>query len=101
MRLVVEGDGGVSAATQVRTQGHLLGLSGGVMIASGVIARVRRILPTAHAAATNDAIARAAAPRRMGPQFAVAASHIAPTKIAEATTRTIAGVVYRTVATLP
>lgn len=77
------------------------GIPGGVIIASGVIARVRRILPTAHAAATNEAIARATASSSMRSQFAVAASHIAPTKIAAATTRTIAGMVYRMVATLP
>jgi predicted nuclease with TOPRIM domain len=76
------------------------GTSGGVMIVSGVIARVRRILPTAHAAATNEAIARATALISMRSQFAVATSHIAPTKIAEAATRTIAGVEYRMVATL-
>lgn len=71
------------------------------MIASGVIDRVRRSLPTAQAAATNEAIARATAQRSVGPPFAVAASHIAATKVAEATKTTIAGVVYRTVDTLP
>ena len=71
------------------------------MIASGVIALVRRILPAAHAAATNVAIARATPPRSIGPQFAVAASQVAPTKVTEATTRTSTGPLYRTVATLP
>lgn len=46
------------------------------MMAWGVIARVRRILQTAHAAATNEAIARASPPRGVGHPFAVAASHI-------------------------
>lgn len=70
------------------------------MIASGVIDRVRRILPAAHAATTNEAIAKATAARSVGPPFAVAPSHSAATKIAEAITRTIAGVVYRTIDTL-
>lgn len=70
------------------------------MIASGVIARVRRILPAAQAATTNEAIARATAMRSVGP-FVVAASHIATTKTPEATPRTTAGMVYRTADTLP
>lgn len=79
--------------------------SDGEMIASGVIARVRRILPTAQAATTKDAIARDAARRSVGPvlpsESAPTASQTATRKPDEARPRTIAAPVYRTVTLCP
>lgn len=69
----------------------------GVMIASGVMARVRRILPTPHAAVTKEAIASATARRSVGPVLpsdsTPTPSQIAAKKAAEAKPRTIAGAV--------
>ena len=75
------------------------------MIASSDIARVRRILPTAHAATTKEAIARAAAKSIAGPvlpfESVATATQIAAKKPAEDRARTIAEPVYRTVTPCP
>lgn len=74
------------------------------MIASGVIARVLRILPTAHAATTKEVIAKETASRSAGPvlplESAATPSQIAARNSAEVRPRTIAGTEYRTADTL-
>lgn len=74
------------------------------MIASGVIARVLRILPTAQAATTKEAIAKATASRSVSPVLPLASaatpSQIAARNPAEARPRTIAGPECRTADTL-
>ncbi len=74
------------------------------MIASGVIDRVLRILPTAQAATTREAIAKATASRTAGPVLPLASaatpSQIAARNPAEARPRTTPGAEYRTADTL-